>query len=125
MPRPKNYDREAILIPSRDLFWERGYEATSISDIDQRTGLSRSSLYEEYGTKRELFQAALECYADQVIARLLTDLARPGAGLETVASFFERLVRHFGEPSLRPGTSGCLLVNATAELASRTSGPPS
>jgi TetR/AcrR family transcriptional repressor of nem operon len=118
MARPKSYDRETALIAARDLFWERGYEATSITDLEERTGLSRSSLYEEFGSKRDLFQAALECYADEVIANLLADLARPDASLETVAAFFIRLGRLFNEPS-RPSTSGCLLVNATAELASR------
>src|SRR5262249_14322131 len=55
----------------------------------------------------------------QVIASLLADLAQPDADLETVAAFFRRLARLFSDPSLRPSVSGCLLVNATAELASR------
>src|ERR1700757_4861162 len=60
MARPKSYERDTVLIAARDVFWERGYEATSIAALEERTGLSRSSLYEEFGSKRDLFQAALE-----------------------------------------------------------------
>jgi AcrR family transcriptional regulator len=118
VPRPKSYDRDAVLVAARDLFWERGYEATSISELEERTGLGRSSLYQEFGSKRDLFQAALDCYADRVIENLFEDLSRPEADLDTVGGFFQRLGRLFGEAS-RPRTSGCLLVNATAELATR------
>ena len=74
--------RSAVLIAARDLFWERGYEGTSIADLEQRTGLNRSSLYLEFGSKRDLFQAALDCYADQIIATLLADVREADAGLE-------------------------------------------
>src|SRR5262245_52431894 len=90
MARPKGYDREAVLRAARDLFWERGYEATSVADLEARTGLNRSSLYQEFGSKHGLFEAALECYADQVIARLLADLRQADAGLATVAALFTR-----------------------------------
>jgi len=53
--RPKGYDRRAVLVVARDLFWEKGYEATSISDLERHTGLNRSSLYQEFGSKRDLF----------------------------------------------------------------------
>src|SRR5262249_34054524 len=91
MARPKGYDRDAALVAAPDLFWEQGYEATSISDLDQRTGLTRSSLYHEFGSKHELFEAALECYADRVIAQLLADLRNDDATLDTVAALFRRL----------------------------------
>ncbi len=116
MGRPKGYDRDQVLTAARDLFWERGYEGASISELEGRTGLNRSSLYQEFGSKRDLFEAALQCYLDQVIAVLLADLNRPDASLDTVASLFRRLAALFLVPG---GVSrrGCLMVNATAELA--------
>ena len=51
MARPKDYDRDDVLISARDLFWEQGYEATSITELEERTGLNRSSLYREFGSK--------------------------------------------------------------------------
>jgi TetR/AcrR family transcriptional regulator, transcriptional repressor for nem operon len=114
--RPKGYDRDAALASARDVFWEQGYAATSISELEQRTGLNRSSLYQEFGSKRELLEAALECYADQVIATLLAGLRTPDAGLEAVAALFERLGELFRSRAT-VATHGCLLVNSTAELA--------
>jgi TetR/AcrR family transcriptional repressor of nem operon len=115
--RPKAYDRDAALLAARDLFWEQGYERTSIADLEQRTGLNRSSLYQEFGSKRKLFEASLECYADRVISGLLAGLRdrsgsgpRPGtgeparagppaeAGLAAVAALF----RHVGERARLP-----------------------
>jgi TetR/AcrR family transcriptional regulator, transcriptional repressor for nem operon len=56
--RPKGYDRALALLAARDLFWEQGYERTSIADLEARTGLNRSSLYQEFGSKRQLFESA-------------------------------------------------------------------
>ena len=70
MARPKGYDRDAVLTAARDLFWEQGYEAVSVADLEQRTGLNRSGIYQEFGSKHGLFAAALDCYADRVIAGL-------------------------------------------------------
>jgi TetR/AcrR family transcriptional regulator, transcriptional repressor for nem operon len=116
MGRPKGYDRDAVLVAARDLFWERGYEATSISELEDRTGLNRSSLYQEFGSKRELFDAALECYADRVIATLLAGLRAPDAGLDAVAALFARLGELLRSDA-PVGRRGCLLVNSIAELA--------
>lgn len=118
MSRPKAYERNSVVLAARDLFWERGYEATSISDLEQRTGLNRSSLYQEFGSKHELLAAALTCYADQVVDPLLADLSAPGADLDTIDALFTRLADLFSSGA-RPATSGCLLVNSIAELASR------
>lgn len=116
MARPRGYDRAAVLAAARDLFWERGYDATSIADLEQRTGLNRSSLYQEFGSKDELFEAALACYADQVVARLFDPVRSPGAGLAEVAQLFARLGRLL---RCDPATyaRGCLLVNTGTELS--------
>jgi TetR/AcrR family transcriptional repressor of nem operon len=118
MSRPKAYERDSVVVAARDLFWERGYESTSISDLEQRTGLNRSSLYQEFGSKHELLEAVLTCYADQVVGPLLADLSAPAADLDTIVALFTRLADLFSSGAL-PATSGCLLVNSIAELASR------
>lgn len=116
MARPRGYDREAVLAAARDLFWERGYDATSITDLEQRTGLNRSSLYQEFGSKDGLFEAALACYADQVVARLFDPVRSPGAGLAEVGQLFARLG---GLLRCDPATygRGCLLVNTGTGLS--------
>jgi AcrR family transcriptional regulator len=116
MARPRGYDREAVLAAARDLFWERGYDATSITDLEQCTGLNRSSLYQEFGSKDGLFHAALSCYADQVVARLFDPVRSPRAGLAEVAQLFTRLG---GLLRCDPATygRGCLLVNTGTGLS--------
>lgn len=115
MARPKGYDREAVLVAARDLFWERGYEATSIADLEHHTGLNRSSLYQEFGSKDGLFEAALTCYADQVIAKLFDSVRGPQSGLAEVAELFRRLGELFRCDPIR-SAHGCLMVNTIAEL---------
>src|SRR5215831_79435 len=116
MARPKDYDRDDVLLGARDLFWEQGYEATSITELEERTGLNRSSLYHEFGSKYGLFEAALDCYADRVIAMLFADLRDESARLDTVASLFTRLAEAFRSEAA-VSTRGCLMVNSIAELA--------
>lgn len=118
MGRPKSYHREAVLTAARDLFWERGYEATSVTDLEQRTGLNRSSIYQEFGSKRGLFEAALACYADQVISKLFADVRDDAAGLDAVAGLFTRLAELFRR-NQATSTRGCLMINTIAELAAR------
>jgi TetR/AcrR family transcriptional repressor of nem operon len=132
--RPRAYDRDAALLAARDLFWEQGYERTSIADLEERTGLNRSSLYQEFGSKQKLFEASLECYADRIISGLLaglrfgTDTGLPPegspaaeAGLAAVAALFRR-VAELCRCDAAVSARGCMMVNATAELAAHDAG---
>ena len=122
MARPKGYDRDTVLTAARDLFWEQGYERASIADLEKRTGLNRSSIYQEFGSKRELFGAALQCYADRVIADLLAGLRDDhGPGLDAVTALFQHLAELF-RCQTGVSTRGCLIVNAIAELATHDQG---
>lgn len=117
MARPKGYDRDSVLVAVRDLFWEHGYERVSIGDLEQCSGLNRSSIYAEFGSKHELFVAALDCYADRVIADLLADLRDDGGpGLDSIIELFQRLAGLFSRDTV-VSTRGCMMVNAIAELA--------
>ena len=122
MARPKSYDRDAVLLAARNLFWEQGYERTSIADLEKHTGLNRSSIYQEFGSKRGLFGAALECYADRVIADLLAGVRDDRrSGLDAVIALFQRLAELF-RCDVGLSTRGCLMVNAIAELAAHDQG---
>jgi AcrR family transcriptional regulator len=118
MARTKGYDRDTVLMAARDLFWEQGYHATSIAQLEQSTGLNRSSIYQEFGSKHALFEAALQCYADRVITMLFADLRDDGARLANLIELFERLAAVF-RCDHAISTRGCLMVNSTAELAAR------
>lgn len=74
MARPRSFDTEAVARAARQVFWARGFEATSLPDLEAATGLGRSSLYQAFGSKRGLFDAAVASYLDEVVHPLLADL---------------------------------------------------
>ena len=116
MWRPKEFDRDVVLDRAMQLFWSRGYEATSIEHLVARMGIRRGSLYGTFGDKRALFFAAIDRYDRVVTAKLLAILDAPGSGKDAIRRFFRLKV----DLSLKPGRPrGCLVTNSTAELASR------
>lgn len=113
MARPRIHKPAAVLRAARDVFWERGYGLTSIGELEERTGINRSSLYHTFGSKRQLFDQAVRSYIDTVTTPMLRGMREPGAGLEAVAAFFAARAAAFRddpEQALR----GCLLINMMA-----------
>ncbi|HEX2316525.1 MAG TPA: TetR/AcrR family transcriptional regulator [Thermomonospora sp.] len=120
MARPRTFDEDRVLDTVMRAFWENGYEATSTRDLCEVTGLDRSSLYNAFTSKGELFRRALARYAETMNARqaeLLEDRSRPA--VERIRVLLARIVDD--EVALaRDGRGlGCLTVNTTVELAGR------
>ena len=113
MGRPYEFDREETLSKAMDLFWEKGYKATSIDDLVERMGIKRGSIYNTYGDKHSLFIAAVEYYAQEVTSKTIKVLESPGSPLGNIKLFFETIVN---TPSDRK-TRGCLISNTVVELA--------
>ncbi|MBB5122470.1 TetR family transcriptional regulator [Streptomyces eurocidicus] len=112
MARTKEFDPDAALQSALELFWERGYEATSMADLVERLGVARASLYATFGNKHELYLKALERYGEQ--STVLEELSRPGPALPSVRA----LVRRFAEESARDDLRrGCFVTNTAVELA--------
>ena len=63
MNRPREYKKEDVLEAATGLFWAKGFEATSISELVELTGLNKHSMYREFGDKEGLFLASLDHYA--------------------------------------------------------------
>ncbi len=101
------------------VFWSRGYEATSIEHLVARMGIQRGSLYAAFGGKRALFFAAIERYDRVVTSRLLATLEEPASGRAAIECFF-RLKVELATAPRRP--RGCLVTNSATELASRDRG---
>ena len=83
MPRETAFDETIILERARDLFWEKGYTATSIQDLEQALGIRRSSIYNTFGGKRQLYDRTLAQYQEENLgpaARDASGYARPAAG---------------------------------------------
>ncbi|BEU25734.1 TetR/AcrR family transcriptional regulator [Paraburkholderia caribensis] len=113
MARPREFDEEAVLNATVQCFWRFGYEATSVKDLTEKTGLTSASLYNAYGDKRGLFRAALDRYVNESIGRRIhrCETLPP---LEAIHAFFDEILRR----SLNDRQhKGCMLVNAALEMA--------
>jgi AcrR family transcriptional regulator len=100
-----------VIEAAKNTFWSRGYEATAISDLERSTGLSRSSLYLSFGSKRSLFESTLDRYLQDFIDPLIRTLDAPGAGLADVLTFFSAVNETIVHD---PRRRGCLMVNTMA-----------
>jgi len=116
MPRKKQFDPEMALQQAMELFWERGYEATSIQNLLDRLGINRFSLYDNFQGKKALYHAALDRYSAIQVAPLLQDMLDGPGGLSSVHGYFHRVLVHLSGPA---GWWGCFMVNAAVEVAPR------
>ncbi|MER5750398.1 TetR family transcriptional regulator [Streptomyces sp. NPDC002088] len=115
MARSKEFDPDAALESALELFWRRGYEATSVADLVDRLGIGRASIYATYGNKRDLYLKALERYGETRDSRLLRELSQPGPALPAVRAVVRRFAAEAADDSGR--TRGCFVTNTAAELA--------
>jgi TetR/AcrR family transcriptional repressor of nem operon len=116
MPRPKSFDESAVLDQAVELFQERGYEGTSVADLETHLGLGRQSLYNTFGDKQTLFLKALERYHRAVSEGALAQLNAPGAGLAAIRAFFRASVKSLTAPGPR---RACLIANTLLERGSQ------
>ena len=114
MPWQKQYDEAEVLNRAMDAFWTRGYEATSIKDLVEATGIHRGSLYAAYEDKRALFIHALKHYDNEYRRDFLENVGRENKPRDAIVEVFRQVVQ-----SAQAGKNrrGCLLVNAALELA--------
>ena len=107
----KRFDKSAVLDKAMTLFWRKGYAATSIQDLIQATGINRGSLYAEFGSKRGLFLAVLDHYAQTIGTPLMKELADPNPR-RAIEGMLESIVRRTSDPGW---PRGCLSTNTTLE----------
>lgn len=93
MPRPREFEPDAVLNVAMLRFWERGYRAVSVEDLVKATGVKPGSLYSAFpGGKRALFLKSLERYSRLVVPEKLGELEAPHASLGEVRGYFDGLV---------------------------------
>ena len=109
--RPRGFDADIALNVAVDLFWQQGFEVTSLEALSQAMGLSRSSFYACFGSKHALLMAAVQRYADDRFESLTECVATCTDPYDAVHAMLAVIADVDG------GTRGCLFVNAVTELA--------
>lgn len=114
MARTKEFDPDAALQKALELFWERGYEATSMADLVAHLGIARASIYATFGTKRDLYLKALDRYLEH--NNVVERLSQPGPALPAIRALLDAYV---AQDLADRRHRGCMVVNTAVEFASR------
>jgi TetR/AcrR family transcriptional regulator, transcriptional repressor for nem operon len=112
--RPRQYDREAVLDAAMHVFWSKGYEATSMQDLMDSMQLSKSSLYQAFGSKHNLFLLCIQRYHKLTMADMRQRLARSETGLDFIAETLRQVIAENNELA---NPRGCLVTNTATEFA--------
>ncbi|MCP5246234.1 MAG: TetR/AcrR family transcriptional regulator [Burkholderiales bacterium] len=115
--RPRSVETEDALKAAMLLFWENGYEATSLHDLLQSTKLCRSRLYQLFGSKEGLFLKTIELYGIELRQTLMQQLASSSSGKQFIRNLFSEII---SEVSSSQAIKGCFLVNTANEFSQRT-----
>jgi TetR/AcrR family transcriptional repressor of nem operon len=110
MARPREFDYDKALDGGLQLFWRRGYEATSLDGLLKEVGLSKSSFYAAFGSKHEMLLASLDRYIETVLQANIADLQR-GPVRTAIARSLEKIL------GFKPSSKTCFLHTCAIELA--------
>lgn len=114
MARPREFDAERVLDDAIDVFWRKGYYATSMADLVDATGLHRGSLYAAFGSKAELYERAVDRYISAVKLRRALANGHDRSISVLLREVFEDIVEAAVADRER---RGCLMTNTAVELA--------
>jgi len=111
MPRIREFDRDDALGKAMAVFWQKGYAATSTSDLLEAMQIGRQSMYDTFGDKHALYLEALRHYNDTSVDELLRNLRR-ATGLDAIGA----MLTAFAARPERDNAMGCMGVNAICEF---------
>lgn len=114
MARPREFDADHVLNKAMRVFWEKGYEGTSLRDLLAATGLNKQSLYGAFGNKQDLYLAALKTYEDTHVRQATTLLSGDGPAKARLAKLLHSIVDRAVK---RSGPRGCMLCTASIDRA--------
>ena len=117
MARTQEFDTGRVLGDARRVFWDKGFDATSIADLESATGLGRSSIYHGFGSKRGLFDAVIQDYMETVLRPRLELLRNPAPRGEGISRYLASLSDVLVKSADRSTSRGCLLLNTAAGIA--------
>ncbi|PCJ98943.1 MAG: TetR family transcriptional regulator [Flavobacteriaceae bacterium] len=116
MPRIEEFDKELVLQKAMNVFWEKGYNGTSMQDLVDATALNRSSIYNSFGSKLSLYQATLQQYQKGGNAYFQRALLKAKSPLEAIRLIFEGFLPEMVNDN---DDMGCFVMNCTAEMGNQ------
>lgn len=114
--RPIEFDRDQVVDAAMRAFWTKGYEATSLANLLEMTGLSKSSFYQSFGGKQQMFGQCITTYADQMVQKLQDRLAASPTPLAFIRTTLTEIASE-GARTVSP--LGCLVMNTASEFGRR------
>lgn len=112
MGRVKQFDEQVVLNKAMQVFWEKGYEKTSMQDLVDHMGIHRRSIYDTFGDKHELFLKSLDCYEFRLNQIINQQVKQDMTIKEKLETLFLSVSSVNNE-----SPKGCLIVNSAAELS--------
>lgn len=116
MPRLEEFDRELVLKKAMNVFWEKGFNGTSIQDLVEATSLNRSSIYNSFGSKLELYQTTLKQYQKNGNVFFQKSLLKANGPLDAIRLIFEGFLP---EIMADEKGKGCFTMNCKAEMGNQ------
>ncbi len=110
--RPREFDPSAAVATSMRVFWRVGYTAATVPQLSEAAGVSTSSIYNTFGSKRGVYLAALDLYLELAREHMYGPMLTGSDGVRDIEAFLDRL-RSAAET---PPALGCLVTKATAEF---------
>ncbi len=114
MGRSKEFEENVVLEKAMELFWQQGYEKTSLNDLVEHMGIHRRSLYDTFGDKHTLFLKVIDYFGEFIKARLKFELSHAKTAKQAIECIFDLMIEASEDRAM-----GCLFVNSATELASR------
>jgi len=113
MPRLKSFDEKEVLTKAMNLFWTKGYSATSIQDLVTHLGINRASLYNTFGDKDQLFKMSFDLYRISTIEQVSQLFSRNDQVKQGLAELFYGAIE---DVDTDRDSKGCFFVNTITEM---------
>ncbi|GGD09525.1 TetR family transcriptional regulator [Hyunsoonleella pacifica] len=114
MPKVETFDKNLVIKQATEVFHDKGYNATSMQDLVDATGLNRSSIYNSFENKHNLFLECLNSYQEFYKEQLNDKLLKASNALEAIDNLFEL---YLNDIIKEKNNKGCLIVNCKSEMA--------
>ena len=116
MPKTEIFNRDEVLNNACSIFHLKGYNATSMQDLVDATGLNRSSIYNSFGNKLNLYLECLKLYQEKYVRATSKVLLKTNSPLEAISSILDFYI---GEITNDKNMQGCMIANCKSEMANQ------